>query len=55
MWGNRILDKMLKIHQINVYSIESEFEFFHKLEFDMFMFITYIIKATFLGLDPPNK
>jgi len=38
MWGNQILYKMLKIHKINVYSIASEFEIFHKLEFDMFMF-----------------
>jgi len=27
MSGNRILDKILKIHKINVYSIASEFEF----------------------------
>jgi len=31
---------MLKIHKINVYSIASEFDIFHELEFDMFMFIT---------------
>jgi len=39
MWGYQILDKMLKIHKINVYSIASEFDIFHLLEFDMFMFM----------------
>ena len=39
MWENQILYKLLKIHKINVYSIKSEFDFFRKLEFDMFMFI----------------
>ena len=43
MRGNQILDKMIKIHKINVYSIASEFDiFFHKLEFDMLTFITSI-------------
>ena len=28
MWGTHILDKTLKIHKINVYSIASEFDIF---------------------------
>ena len=43
MWGNQILDKTLKIPKIRVgqlYSIVAEFDLFHKLEFDMFVFIT---------------
>ena len=40
MWENQIFHEMLKIHKVNVYSIASEFDIFHKLEFDMFMFIT---------------
>ena len=42
MWGNQILDKMLQIHKINVYNIASEFDIFHKHEFDMFVFIKEI-------------
>jgi len=30
------------------YSIASEFDIFHKLEFDMFMFITHILKKRHL-------
>ena len=40
MRGNQILEKMLKIHKINVYSIASEFDIFQNLQFDMFIFIT---------------
>ena len=43
---------MLKISKINVYSITSEFDIFHKLKFDVPMFITYIFKMTFVGLAP---
>jgi len=39
MWGNQILDQTLKIHKINAYSIAPEFDNFHKLEFDMSIFI----------------
>ena len=40
MWENQILNKILKIHKINVYSIASEFNIFHKLKIYMFMLIT---------------
>ena len=51
MLGIQILDTMLKIHKINVYSMASEFNIFHKLEFDMFKFITYIFEVTSVGND----
>ena len=43
------MNKLLTIHKINVYSIASELHIFHELEFDMFMFITYIFEVTFVG------
>jgi len=33
MWGIQILDKVLKIHEINVYSIASEIDIFRSLKF----------------------
>jgi len=49
MQGNQILDKMLKIHKINVYSNASELgSFFTSLNL-ICLFITYILKMTFEG------
>jgi len=47
---------MLKIYKINVYSILPEFDIFHKLEFDMFMFITYNnFKVLFVSFVPKKS
>jgi len=40
MRGNQILDKMMKIHKINAYSIALEFGICLQLEFDTFMVFT---------------
>lgn len=37
------------MHKINEYGLASQFEMFHKLEFDMSTFITQIFKVQFVG------